>query len=265
MTHQAESTAPSPLSYAGKSVLITGAGSGIGLALVEAFARAGAQVVACDYSPTASQAIAESLAPLGLSAHFVKADIREDRDVSAMMEAIAGNFGIAVLDIAVNNAGIVGPREALDQSAMDVPGGILDTINTNLLGTMRCVREQLKIMRPQGYGIIINIASVYGSRGAPNAAIYTATKHGIIGLTRTIAHMESGNGIRTLSISPGGVDTPLLRRTLGDRFEPIQRLLPMGRFANPADIADAVLAAAHPSPLFVNGVDIKVDGATIPH
>lgn len=265
MTDHSQTTTPAHLSYSGKTVLVTGAGSGIGLATVEAFARAGATVVACDYRRDALEVIEHTLEPHGLHAHFIEADIRQDDDVAAMMATITGALGLSQLDIAINNAGIEGPQGPLDRVDLHGPGGVTDTINTNLVGTIRCVREQLKLMRPQGHGTIINIASVFGTRGAPNAGTYSATKHGIIGLTRTVAYMEGRHGIRTLTISPGGVDTPLLRRTFGESFDVRAKRTPLKRFATPADIADAILAAAQPSPLFVNGVDIKVDGATFPH
>ena len=196
--------------YQDKVVLITGATSGIGEATAHAYARAGAKVFFCGRRAARGAAVAEAIRAAGGEATYMQADVREQAQVQSFVERCVATYG--GLDIAFNNAGIEGPRGALDE--LDVAGdnGYLDVMRTNVDGVYYAMRYELPVMRDFGGGVIVNTGSMLSHRGSTFAGAYAASKHAVIGLTRSAAARDAGNGIRVISVSPGGVATAQRRR-----------------------------------------------------
>jgi NAD(P)-dependent dehydrogenase (short-subunit alcohol dehydrogenase family) len=240
-------------------VLITGATSGIGEATARAFAAEGARVFFCGRRAQRGEAVATSIRAEGGDALFMQADVREERQVAEFVRRILDTAGR--LDIAFNNAGIEGPEGRYGEIPLEGENSYHDVMRTNLDGVFFAMRHEIPIMREQGRGVIINTASVQGSRGAEATGPYAASKHGVIGLTRSAARAHAAEGLRILSISPGPVDTALLRRMYDD-LAPIAEANPSGRIAQPAEIAAMVLKLASPDASFLNGEDVKVDGGS---
>src|SRR5258708_26356945 len=165
-----------------KVVLITGALTGIGRATALAFAREGASIVVSGRHDAAGQALATELRALGAEAEFVRADVRNDDDVRVLVDNTVARFGR--LDVAVNNAGTEGQPGPVIAQTM---GSYAVTFDTNVLGTLLSMKHELRVMQPQGSGSIVNLSSTMGSRGAPGASLYTASKHAVEGLTKSAA------------------------------------------------------------------------------
>jgi NAD(P)-dependent dehydrogenase (short-subunit alcohol dehydrogenase family) len=246
--------------FAGRVVLITGATSGIGEATARAFAAEGARVCFCGRRAELGERVAAGIRADGGEARFVRADVREEPQVAALVQECVRVYG--GLDIAFNNAGIEGPEGSYGD--IDLPGanGYRDVMRTNLDGIFFAMRHELPVMRAQRRGVIINTASIQGSRGSADTGPYAASKHAVIGLTRSAALAHAGEGLRILSISPGAVDTPLLRRMYDGELEPIAEGIPAGRIAQPPEIAAMVLKLASADASFLNGEDVKVDGGS---
>jgi len=244
--------------FAGESVLITGATSGIGEATARAFAAEGAKVCFCGRREKLGEKVASEIRDAGGEARYIRADVREHEQVKQLVERCAELHG--GIDIALNNAGIEGPLG--DMAAYELEGEMSyrDVMKTNLDGVYYAMRHEIRVMREQGHGVIINTASRLGSTGTPRAGAYSGTKHAVIGLTRSAALAESANNLRILSLSPGPVDTELLRRSYGDDLSAIAEAVPSGRVAQPPEIAAAVLNLAAPESAYINGADIAVDG-----
>ncbi len=240
-------------------VLITGATSGIGEASARAFAAEGARVFFCGRRADRGNAVAQSLHENGAEARFHQADVREERDVRGFVEACVETYGR--IDIAFNNAGIEGPEGDLDEIPMDGEMGCRDVMRTNLDGVFFAMRYELPVMRRGRGGVVINTASSLAHEGADRWGAYSASKHGVIGLTRSAALANAGRNLRILSISPGAVDTALLRRMYGD-LSLFARTNPSGRIGVPEDIAAVVLNLAAPEMSYLNGVDLRVNGGS---
>jgi NAD(P)-dependent dehydrogenase (short-subunit alcohol dehydrogenase family) len=188
-------------------ILITGALTGIGRAAAVAFAKRQANVVVAGRRDEAGKALAEELRGLGAEVEFINADVRSEDDVRAMVDETVARFGR--LDVAVNNAGTEGqPSPITDQTAETYAV----TFDTNVLGVLLSMKHELRVMQPQGAGAIINLSSTMGHRGAPNMALYTASKHAVEGLTRAAALEAAAYGVRVNAVAPGPVDTEMLAR-----------------------------------------------------
>src|SRR6202034_4400617 len=204
---------PKPMKAAFKNppvVLITGALAGIGRATALAFGREGARVVVSGRRDDAGQALAAELRTLGAEAEFVRADVRREQDVKALIDRAVERFGR--LDVAVNNAGTEGkPGPLTEQSAESYAA----TFDTNVLGTILSLKHELRVMTAQRSGSIINLSSTMGSRGAPGASMYVASKHAVEGLTKSAALEGAPFGVRVNAVAPGPVETELLDRFAG--------------------------------------------------
>ncbi len=246
--------------YAGAAVLITGATSGIGEAAARAYAREGAKVFFCGRREELGESVAASIREAGGEATYMHADVRERDDMRALVDGCLETYGH--LDIAFNNAGIEGPLGELD--AIDVSGenGYRDVMRTNVDGVYYAMRYEIPVMREQGHGVIVNTGSMLSHTGSSHAGAYAATKHAVIGLTRSAAAAEVGHGLRVVSLSPGATRTELLRRFRGGSLEGADEAHPMGRIAEPEDIAGVLLQITAPEATYLNGDDVKADGAS---
>jgi NAD(P)-dependent dehydrogenase (short-subunit alcohol dehydrogenase family) len=240
-----------------KVVLITGALTGIGRATALAFAREGASVVVSGRRDDAGEALTDELRALGADAEYLRADVRREEDVRALVDKTIARFGR--LDVAVNNAGTEGkPGPVVEQSAESYAA----TFETNVLGTLLSMKHELRVMQPQGSGSIINLSSTMGSRGAPGASLYTASKHAVEGLTKSAALEGAAFGVRVNAVAPGPVDTELLSRFTGsaERKAGLIAGVPLKRAARPEEIAQAIVFLASDRASFITGQVIGVNG-----
>ncbi|HVI88476.1 MAG TPA: SDR family NAD(P)-dependent oxidoreductase, partial [Dongiaceae bacterium] len=171
-------------------VLVTGALTGIGRAAARAFAKEGNQVVISGRHEDAGQALAAELRQLGAEAEFIRADVRADGEVAALVDQTVARFGR--LDVAVNNAGTEGKPGPLTQQTAE---SYAATFDTNVLGTLLSLKHELRVMQAQGSGSVINISSTYGHGGAAGAAVYAASKHAVEGLTKSAALEAAASGV----------------------------------------------------------------------
>jgi NAD(P)-dependent dehydrogenase (short-subunit alcohol dehydrogenase family) len=244
-----------------KVALITGAGGGIGRAAAHAFSREGARVVVVDAVDKAGQATVDEIHDTGGTAAFAHADVTRAADVQAMIAFAAAQFG--ALHVLFNNAGIF-PDE--DGSVIDTDEEVFDrVIAVNLKGVFLGCKYGIPALLRSGGGSIINTASFVALMGAATSqSAYTASKGGVLALTREIAIEFARRGIRANALCPGPVNTPLLQSLLSDPARRARRMvhLPMGRLAEPEEIANAALYLASDESSYVNGATFLVDGGT---
>jgi NAD(P)-dependent dehydrogenase (short-subunit alcohol dehydrogenase family) len=238
-------------------VLITGALTGIGRATALAFAQAGARIVVSGRRDDAGNALVSELAALGAEAEFIRADVRHESDVQSLIDKTVARFGR--LDIAVNNAGTEGkPGPVTEQTTESYAA----TFDTNVLGVLLSMKHELRVMQAQGSGSIVNLSSTMGSRGAPGASLYAASKHAVEGLTKSAALEAAAFGVRVNAVAPGPVDTALLDRFTGnaDRKAGLVAGVPLKRAGRPEEIADAIVFASSAKASFITGQIISVNG-----
>ncbi|OFB35902.1 oxidoreductase [Mycolicibacterium sp. (ex Dasyatis americana)] len=249
--------------FEGQVAAITGAASGMGLATARAFADAGASVVLADRDAEAVHAAAEKLSAPGGSVLAVPCDVTEEAQVAAMIEQAVATFGR--VDMAFNNAGVqVPPSDAADETAED-----FDFVNAvNLRGVWAAMKHELQQMRTQGGGAIVNCSSLGGLVGLPERAAYHASKHGVIGLTRSAAVEYAPKGVRINAVCPGVIDTPMVADMLSGQAEAMAEIMkqqPIGRLGRAEEVAAAVLWLCSPAASFVVGVALPVDGGFTTH
>jgi NAD(P)-dependent dehydrogenase (short-subunit alcohol dehydrogenase family) len=238
-------------------VLITGALTGIGRATTLAFAGDGARIVVSGRRDEAGYALTQELRSLGVEAEFVRADVRHEDDVRNVIDKTVARFGR--LDVAVNNAGTEGsPGPVTEQTAESYAA----TFDTNVLGVLLSMKDEMRVMQAQGSGSIVNLSSTMGHRGAPGASLYTASKHAVEGLTKAAALEGAASGIRVNAIAPGPIETEMLNRFTGsaEKKAGLVAGIPLKRAGSPAEIADAVMFVASRKASFITGQIISVNG-----
>ncbi len=251
------------ITFENKVALVTGAASGLGLATAQAFAEAGASVVLADWNQKEVESAAEDLARQGHKALAVLCDVSDDDQVEAMVQKTVAAFGR--LDAAFNNAGI---QNVLAETA-DSPRDDYDRVMAvNLRGVWSCMKFELRQMREQGSGAIVNCSSLGGLIGGNQRGTYHAAKHGVIGLTKSAALEYATRGIRVNDVCPGMIQTPMSDRMRAagqgaelDRM--LDTLVPMKRQGLPQEIADAVLWLCSDRASYVTGQSISVDGGYV--
>jgi NAD(P)-dependent dehydrogenase (short-subunit alcohol dehydrogenase family) len=247
-----------PLDFTGKVALVTGAATGMGLATARAFAAAGAAVVLADFKEDAVRAAAEGLLAAGSKALALRCDVSDDDQVVDMVDRTVAAFGR--LDAAFNNAGVMAEIVPTADSTREDWDRV---IGVNLRGVWSCMRHELRQMERQGGGAIVNNASVGALTGNPGIGSYIASKHGVVGLTRTAALEYVKRGIRVNAVNPGLIDTQIARDVVaGDEsaYAEIARNVPIGRAGRPEEIASVVLWLCSPGASYVVGHALTVDG-----
>jgi NAD(P)-dependent dehydrogenase (short-subunit alcohol dehydrogenase family) len=246
-------------SFENKVVLVTGGTSGIGLATALAFAREGAKVVVSGRrEKEGNQAVAQ-MRKSGGEGLFVRTDVSSEAAVEALISQTLSTYGR--VDAAFNNAGIEG--EVAKRTHEQSVANYRTVMDINVLGVLVAMKHEISAMLKNGGGSIVNNASVGGLVGFPGASVYVASKHAVMGLTRSAALEYAKEGIRVNAVSPGPIDTPMLDRfmdDLGVRPEQFLATLPMGRKGGPEEIAEAVLWLCSEKASFVTGQSLTVDG-----
>ena len=240
-----------------KTVLITGALTGIGRATALAFAQEGSRVMVSGRRDDAGQALVTELCALGAEAEFVRADVRREGDVRDLVDKTVTRFGR--LDVAVNNAGTEGqPGPLTEQSAETYAA----TFDTNVLGTILSLKHEMRVTLAQGHGSIVNLSSTFGSRGGAGASMYVASKHAVEGLTKAAALEGAAAGVRVNAVAPGPVDTEMLNRFTGnaDRKAGLVAGVPAKRAAKPEEIAQTIVFLASDKVNYITGQIIGVNG-----
>lgn len=242
----------------GKVAIVTGGASGIGRATALLFARKGARVVVADMSDAAGQAVVDEIRGANGDAFFQRVDVRQAEECAALVEMTLGHYG--QLDIAFNNAGISGSTALIENQPFEHWRNVLDV---NLTGVFNCMVHELRAMKTRG-GSIINTASIMGLKGTAGASAYSASKHGVIGLTRSAALEYGKYGVRINALCPGFVETPMV---VGDhsQFDPqvmaaMQKSIPQRRLGDPSEQAEMVLWLASDKSSYANGGHFVVDG-----
>jgi len=243
----------------GKVALITGGARGIGRQTAVLFAREGARVVVADLSADGVKETAALITNAGGEATAVVADVSKPADVSAMMTATLDAFGR--LDCALNNAGINGPLAGVrGELTAEWPEDAFDKlIQVNLKGTWLCIKVELQQMVQQGAGSIVNTASLAGLTGFPTTAAYAASKHGVVGLTKTAA-IEYAPKIRVNCVCPGWINTDMTAETIARRGAELLARVPFREFGKPEDVAEMVCWLSSDRARFVTGGVFTVDG-----
>lgn len=244
--------------FEGKTVLVTGAGRGLGCTLAEEFAKEGANLVLVDVNEQGLRDIKGVVIELGSSAITIHADVTSRSEVEKMVAQAVETFG--QLDVAVNNAAVDQVPEPFVDSADEMFNKVMDV---NLRGVWLCMQAQIKAMLPRKSGSIVNITAVSGHVGAPQFAMYAASKHAVVGLTSCAALEYASQGIRINSVSPGGINTPMHIEVAKKHPEFVEQgnaMHPIGRIAEPLEIARAVLFMASDDASFVVGHALMADG-----
>lgn len=246
------------MDFSGKVAIVTGGGSGIGRASAVKLAAAGAQVCVADVNEVGGEETVAQIQAAGGQAFFIRCDVSRSADVQAMVESTVRSYG--GLDIALNNAGVgglMGRTEDLSEDDWDL------VMNVNLKGVWLCMKYELPHLVARGAGSVINVASLAGLVGFQNNSCYSASKHGVVGLTKSAALEYARRGVRVNAICPGFTDTAMVGQLVDEvpgMAERTRMVSPMRRLGTVDEIADAVLFLAGDTSTFITGQAIALDG-----
>lgn len=246
--------------FSGKVVLVTGAAAGIGMATAEAFAAAGARVIASDVDVENGEIVVRSITASGGDAVFIPCNVADAEQVQSLVNQIEADYGR--LDCAFNNAGIEIERGKLADGDEAVFDRIMDV---NVKGVWQCMRFEIPLMLKSGGGAIVNTASVAALGAAPKMSIYAASKHAVLGLTRSAAVEYGKQGIRVNAVCPAVIDTEMFRRAAAiepRKAEFAAAMHPVGRIGKAEEIAAAVLYLCSAGAGFTTGIALPVDGGS---
>jgi NAD(P)-dependent dehydrogenase (short-subunit alcohol dehydrogenase family) len=245
--------------FVGKIALVTGAGSGIGRAVAEVYARGGAEVVVADINDASGTETVDKIRAAGGQAFFIHTNVAEPAECEQLVYFIVEKFGR--LDIACNNAGIIGESNQTGDYSLE---GWNQVISINLSGVFYCMRYEIPAMLENGHGVIVNLSSVLGQVAFATSAAYVASKHGIIGLTRTAALEYARLGIRVNAVGPSFIKTPMIGLGEDGELPYMYRLLasqhPVGRLGEASEVAELVAWLSSDKASFVTGAFYPVDG-----
>ena len=242
------------MKFAGKSVLVTGAGGGIGAEVCAAFAREGAAIIINDVQAAAAEKTAAACRALGAKAFVDNSDITRSDQADAMIKAAVDNCGS--LDVLVNNAGITKDTLVVRMSDEDW----LRVLNVNLTGAFFCARAAAKVMMKRRAGVIVNVSSVIGIAGNAGQANYAASKAGLIALTKSMAKELGSRGVRVMAVAPGFITTPMTSVLPDDVKNGILDRTSLRKFGEPKDVAAAILFLAGEESGFITGDVLRIDG-----
>src|SRR5713101_986871 len=246
------------MSFENRVALVTGAGSGLGLATASAFAESGASVVLADWNEQAVRSAAAALGARGHKTLAIHCDVADDTQVESMVEQTVATFGR--LDAAYNNAGVQNVAvEAADTTREDFDR----VISINLRGVWSCMKFELRQMLKQGSGAIVNCSSIGGLVGGAKRGTYQASKHGVLGLTKSAALEYAARNIRINAVCPGIIHTSMLDKMMATQADALNAMLkdvPIGRLGRPEEIASAVLWLCSSTASFMVGHALAVDG-----
>jgi NAD(P)-dependent dehydrogenase (short-subunit alcohol dehydrogenase family) len=246
------------MTFSGKVALVTGGAAGIGRTTALAFAAEGLQVVVSDVDAAGGEGTVQAIRDAGGEATFVRCDVTRDAEVQALMEQVVATYGR--LDYAFNNAGIEIEKGKLAEGSEAEFDAIM---GVNVKGVWLCMKHQLPLLLAQGGGAIVNTASVAGLGAAPKMSIYAASKHAVIGLTKSAAIEYAKKKIRVNAVCPAVIDTDMFRRAAEadpKKAEFVAAMHPVGRIGKPEEIAAAVLYLCSDAAAFTTGHSLTVDG-----
>ena len=249
--------------FTGQVALVTGAAKGMGLTTARMFAESGASVVLCDLDGELAAHEAEQIVRDGGAASGLTCDVAEEGQVAATIDRAVAEHGR--LDMAFNNAGIqVPPSDAAEEPIEHFDR----VVAVNQRGVWACMKHELRIMREQGSGAIVNCSSLGGLVGLPERAAYHGTKHAVLGMTKSAGVEYAPRGIRINAVCPGTIDTPMVADMLEDQADAMAEIMKqqsIGRLGRPEEVAAAVLWLCSPAASFVIGVGLPVDGGFTAH
>ena len=248
------------MKFKDESVIITGAASGIGKATALEFGRQGANVVVSDINEQAGVEISSQIQKEGGAAIFIKADVSNEKEVQQLVDKCIAAYGS--LDHIINNAGIGYGFDFFSEITND---HYEKTVAVNQTGVFYCMRAALKVMRHQEKGSIINLSSAAGIGAAPMMAVYAATKHAVVGFTKTAAREYGKYNIRVNAICPTVIETPMGDQYLNENDQIRNRMLysvPMRRFGKPEEVAKTICWLSSSEASYLNGVALPVDGGS---
>ncbi|HLY56602.1 MAG TPA: glucose 1-dehydrogenase [Stellaceae bacterium] len=247
--------------FAGKVAIVSGAASGMGRATALGFARSAVRLVLADIAAEGLEAVRDRIIADGGEAVMLVGDVGDDAYAAALVTSALDRFGR--LDFAFNNAAVSPPATPLEDHPPDLAERIL---RVNLAGVWYALRHQIPVMRAQGGGAIVNTSSVLGLLGGAGRALYTAAKHGVLGLTKTAAIENAAKGVRVNAICPGAIETGMMQevlalaRTDSATLAVLNQSQPIGRWGQPEEIANVALFLCSDGASFIAGQAIAVDG-----
>ncbi|MGA4859488.1 SDR family NAD(P)-dependent oxidoreductase [Streptomyces koyangensis] len=249
-------TPVSPDEFAGRTALVTGAASGIGLATARRLGQGGARVVIADYNAEGAASAAAALTDEGIEASAVTVDVTDPASLEAAVRFAQETYG--ALHLAVNNAGIGGESAPTGDYDIDVWNRV---VRTNLDGVFYSMRYEIPALLAAGGGAIVNTASILGSVGFAGSPAYVAAKHGVVGLTKTAATEYAAQGVRINAVGPGFIDTPLLQGMEKEAYDGLVALHPAGRLGRSEEVAEVIAFLLSDRASFVHGSYHLADGA----